>query len=119
MQHKVFQWASGSVGRQAAHAVLKRDDCVLVGLHTTSDAKLGRDIGELVGVEPLGIRATGDVEPFVELARAGSSPTELAPRCYASAPLGANRSTLCVLRSHPMRRARRPLSSSVGRLSTP
>ncbi len=68
MQHKVFQWASGSVGRHAALAVLRRDDCALVGLHATSPAKVGRDIGELLGVDPLGIPATGDVETVLNSA---------------------------------------------------
>ena len=66
MQHKVFQWASGSVGRHAALAVLGRDDCELVGLYTTSTAKIGRDIGELLGVPPIGIHATGDVEAVLQ-----------------------------------------------------
>jgi hypothetical protein len=62
MKHRVFQWASGTVGRNAALAVMRREDCELVGLHTSSPAKIGRDIGELLGVAALGIRATGDVD---------------------------------------------------------
>ena len=68
MKHRVFQWASGTVGRNAALAVLRRDDCELVGLHTTSTAKAGRDIGELLGIEPLGIHATSDVESVLSSA---------------------------------------------------
>jgi 2,4-diaminopentanoate dehydrogenase len=62
MTHKVFQWASGTVGRHTASAVLGRADCRLVGLHALTPVKVGRDIGELLGVEALGIPVTGDVE---------------------------------------------------------
>jgi len=62
MAYKVFQWASGTVGRHAASAVLNRADCRLVGLHTLTPAKVGRDIGELLGIAPLGVRATGEID---------------------------------------------------------
>jgi hypothetical protein len=64
--YKVFQWASGTVGRHAASAVLERADCQLVGLHTLTAAKVGRDIGELLGVAPLGIRATGRLDAVLD-----------------------------------------------------
>ena len=59
---RVFQWASGTVGRHAAAAVLARSGLELVGLHTLTPAKVGRDIGELLGVGPLGIAASGTLE---------------------------------------------------------
>ena len=54
---RVFQWASGTVGRHAALAVLERDGLELVGLHTLSPAKAGRDVGELLDGQIPGAQA--------------------------------------------------------------
>lgn len=62
MVYRVFQWASGTVGRHVAKAVLERPDLDLVGLHVTSAGKVGEDIGDLVGGRKTGIAATGDIE---------------------------------------------------------
>ncbi len=63
---KVFQWASGTVGRHAAAEVLRRDGLELVGLHVRSPEKVGQDIGRLLGVEPLGIAATSDRQAVLD-----------------------------------------------------
>lgn len=62
MTHRVFQWASGTVGRYAAAACLDRSSLELVGLHTYSASKAGRDVGEILGRAPIGLAATSDVE---------------------------------------------------------
>jgi hypothetical protein len=59
---RVFQWASGTVGRHAASAVLRRPELKLVGLHTLTPAKVGRDVGELLGQAKLGVAATGTLD---------------------------------------------------------
>lgn len=61
MKYRVFQWASGTVGRHVARACLERPDLDLVGLHVTNAGKVGRDIGELVGGRSTGIAATDDI----------------------------------------------------------
>jgi hypothetical protein len=66
MATRVFQWASGTVGRHAARAVLERPSLELVGLHTYSAAKAGKDVGELLGTAPVGVRATNDVRAVLE-----------------------------------------------------
>ena len=68
MTVRVFQWASGTVGRNAAAAVLRRKDMELVGLHTLTPAKQGRDVGELLGRPPLGIAATGSLDAVLRSA---------------------------------------------------
>ena len=85
MKYRVFQWASGTVGRHAATAVLRRGDWELVGLHTLTPAKVGRDVGELLGIEPLGIRATGDVDAVL-----GSDADVVVHAPLASLVYGAN-----------------------------
>jgi len=62
MTHRVFQWASGTVGRHAASACLDRDSLALVGLHSFSAAKIGKDVGEILGRAPTGVRVTGGID---------------------------------------------------------
>ena len=66
MSYKVFQWASGTVGRHAAAAVLERDSLELVGLHTLSEVKVGKDIGTILDVPALGVAATGDITALLD-----------------------------------------------------
>ena len=58
---KVFQWASGNIGRRAARAVLARPNLELIGLHVQTPAKAGQDAGTVLGLDPLGIEATRDI----------------------------------------------------------
>jgi len=62
MTHRVFQWASGTVGRHAANACLDRSSLTLVGLHSFSTAKIGKDVGEILGRAPTGVRVTGGID---------------------------------------------------------
>jgi hypothetical protein len=62
MAIRVFQWASGTVGRHAAGACLERSGLELVGLHSYSGAKIGRDVGDVLGRAPTGVRVTGSID---------------------------------------------------------
>jgi 2,4-diaminopentanoate dehydrogenase len=62
MTYRVFQWASGTVGRHAANACLDRDSLALVGLHSFSAAKIGKDVGEILVRAPTGVRVTGGID---------------------------------------------------------
>jgi hypothetical protein len=62
MTHRVFQWASGTVGRHAARAILDRPSLELAGLHVLSATKVGQDVGTILEQEALGITATSDIE---------------------------------------------------------
>jgi hypothetical protein len=75
---RVVQWTTGNVGKQALRAVLDRPDMELVGLFTLSSDKVGRDAGELVGLDlDVGIAATDDVDAILALR----------PDCIAYMPL--------------------------------
>lgn len=64
---RVVQWTTGNVARQTVRAVLARADLELVGAYAHSPAKVGRDVGELCGLDaPTGVRATGDVAALLE-----------------------------------------------------
>jgi len=64
---RVIQWATGNVGRQAAVAVHEHPELELVGALVYSEAKEGRDVGELCGIGPTGVIATVDRDEIVAL----------------------------------------------------
>jgi len=65
--HRVVQWATGNIGLHSMRAVIEHPDLELVGVYVYSDAKAGRDAGELCGVPPTGVVATRDVESTIAL----------------------------------------------------
>jgi hypothetical protein len=64
---RVIQWATGGVGRAAIEGVLTHPELELVGCWVHSDAKAGRDVGELIGGEPIGVAATNDIEKILAI----------------------------------------------------
>ena len=66
MTIRIFQWASGTVGRNAMTAVNERDGLELIGLHVESPDKAGRDAGEIAGIGKLGIAATTDPQTVLD-----------------------------------------------------
>lgn len=67
MSLRVVQWTTGLVGRSAVQAVLAHPELELVGCHSWSPEKVGRDVGELCGIAPIGVRATNDLEAILAL----------------------------------------------------
>ena len=63
--YRVIQWATGGVGRAAIEGVLGHPDLELVGCWVHSDAKSGKDVGELIGRDPIGGTASNDVDRAV------------------------------------------------------
>src|SRR5438045_2564171 len=64
---RVVQWTTGNVGTRSVLAVLANPDLELVGCYAWSPDKVGRDVGELCGIDPLGIDATDDVDALLAL----------------------------------------------------
>jgi 2,4-diaminopentanoate dehydrogenase len=62
---KVIQWATGTVGIHAVPAIVAHPRLELAGLWVHSDAKAGRDAGELCGIEPTGVIATQDADALL------------------------------------------------------
>jgi hypothetical protein len=77
MTIKVVQWTSGGVARQAVRAILDHPGLALVGMYAHNLEKAGEDAGELVGLEPLGIKATNDIDSLIALK----------PDCVSYSPL--------------------------------
>jgi hypothetical protein len=67
MTIRVVQWTTGNVGKRSVRAILDQPDLELVGCYAWSDDKAGRDVGELCGLEPVGITATNDVDALLAL----------------------------------------------------
>jgi 2,4-diaminopentanoate dehydrogenase len=59
--YRVVQWATGNIGLRSLRAVIEHPDLELVGLYVYSEAKAGRDAGELCGLGPTGVLATREV----------------------------------------------------------
>ena len=66
--HRVVVWSTGGVGSNAIKALTRRPDLDLVGVWVHNAEKVGRDVGELVGLDPLGVLATDDADALVALA---------------------------------------------------
>jgi hypothetical protein len=67
MTLRIVQWTTGNVGRQSVAAVASNPGLELVGCYAWSADKVGRDVGELCGLAPLGVNATNDVEALLAL----------------------------------------------------
>lgn len=67
MTIRVVQWATGGVGKAAMEATLAHPDLTLVGAWVHSASKQGADVGELVGLEPIGVRTTSDIDEVLAL----------------------------------------------------
>lgn len=67
MRLRIVQWGTGNVGTHALRTIVDRPDMSLVGLRVYNPEKLGRDAGDLVGREPIGVHATDDVQAILEL----------------------------------------------------
>lgn len=62
---RVIQWSTGNVGRHALAGVIAHPDLELTGVWVSSEAKAGRDAGELAGLPPVGIQATTDADALL------------------------------------------------------
>jgi len=64
---RVVQWATGNVGRNAVEGIVAHPDLELAGAYVYDPTKAGRDVGELCGIAPLGVAATGDVDEVLAI----------------------------------------------------
>ncbi|MCV7412674.1 dihydrodipicolinate reductase [Mycobacterium florentinum] len=78
---RIVVWSTGGVGSIAIDAIRRRPDLELVGVWVHSPGKVGKDAGELVGGEPMGVIATNDADALIALA----------PDCVVYAASGPDR----------------------------
>ncbi len=68
MTYRVVQWSTGNVGRHSIAGIDAHPELELAGVWVSSEAKAGRDAGELAGLgRELGVRATTDAEALLAL----------------------------------------------------
>lgn len=84
---RVIQWATGSIGTHAIPAILEDPNLELVGVKVYSETKEGQDAGTLVGIDPIGVVATRDVDALLALEA----------DCVLYAPLLADTGEICRL----------------------
>lgn len=62
-----MQWTTGNVGKSSVAAITANPALELIGCYAWSPEKVGRDVGELAGIAPLGITATDDIDALLAL----------------------------------------------------
>ncbi len=50
MSYRVVQWGTGNIGYQSLRHVIRHPDYELVGLHTFSPEKIGKDAAEIANL---------------------------------------------------------------------
>lgn len=63
--YKVMVWGPGKMGMVAIWEVLQSDAFELVGDRAYSECKEGVDVGTLMGIDPIGIKATTDADKLL------------------------------------------------------
>ncbi|MBV8929555.1 MAG: dihydrodipicolinate reductase [Mycobacteriaceae bacterium] len=67
MALRVIQWATGSVGKAAIDCIVKHPELELAGCWVHSNDKDGKDVGEIIGSDPIGVAATSSVDDILAL----------------------------------------------------
>ena len=65
--YRIVQWTTGNVGKSSVRAIVANPLFELVGCYAWSADKVGTDVGELCGIDPLGVFATDDVDALLAL----------------------------------------------------
>ena len=67
-KYRVIQWTTGDVGFHALRAIIRHPDLELVGVFSHGQEKVGKDAGELCGIEErTGIMSTNDADALLAL----------------------------------------------------
>jgi len=64
-RYRVAQWGTGHTGMHSLRKVIEHPRYDLVGVRVYSDAKVGRDSGDLCGIDPTGVIATSDIDDII------------------------------------------------------
>lgn len=67
MTIRVVHCGTGLTGREALRAIIEDPALELVGQYVSTPEKVGKDAGELCGLPPTGVLATGDLDEVVAL----------------------------------------------------
>ena len=67
MTYRIIQWATGTCGKSAVEAITNNPDLELVGARVYDPKKVGRDVGDICGLPPIGVKATDNEEALLAL----------------------------------------------------
>lgn len=65
MTYRIAQWTFGNVGRITIEEMLKDPEIELVACYTRPGEKTGKDVGELIGIGPIGLPAVSSIEEVI------------------------------------------------------
>lgn len=83
--YRVVQWATGRIGASSLRELIRSAQMELVGVYVHSEAKEGRDAGELCGLPNVGVTATRDIDSIIALK----------PDCIVAMQEGCNVEDVC------------------------
>jgi hypothetical protein len=61
---RVLHWGTGDTGLEAVRSILGHPQLELAGVYVVREERAGRDVGELLGSDPVGITTTNDRDAF-------------------------------------------------------
>ncbi len=64
---KVVVWGTGFVGKMVIPEILRHPNFELVGVGVHDKDKIGRDVGDICGIGPVGIAATDELDTLIAL----------------------------------------------------
>src|ERR1700677_5150468 len=65
--YRVVGWSTGGLGSIAVRAITRHPDLELAGVWVHDQDKIGRDVGDLVDIGPIGMSASSDVDYLLNL----------------------------------------------------
>ena len=74
---KVIQWFTGEIARHQIRVVTRCPSMELVGAFVYHGEKAGMDVGEIAGIDPIGVAASNDADEVLALDAMSSSTTRL------------------------------------------
>jgi hypothetical protein len=83
--YRVVQWATGRIGESSLREIIRTPNMKLAGVYVHSEAKEGRDAGELCGLAPVGVSATRNIDEIIALK----------PDCVVGNQEGCNLDDVC------------------------
>ena len=67
MKKRVVVWGTGFVGRLVIPEIVRHPLFELIGVGVNNPEKVGKDVGQICGIDPIGITATDDLERLIAL----------------------------------------------------
>jgi hypothetical protein len=64
---RVVVWGTGFVGRMVIPEIVRHPEFELIGVGVSNPEKVGKDVGTICGIHPLGLAATDDVAALIAL----------------------------------------------------